>query len=108
MSVCAKELGKRLQEARKAKGLKQSYIAECLDLSDQHISRIENGVKPIYLHKFAEYCDLLGVSVVDILAPAEETEHPAYGTQFDAIVASCTPERVEEILRVCRIMAEME
>ncbi|MBP3426651.1 MAG: helix-turn-helix transcriptional regulator [Clostridia bacterium] len=108
MAISKAELGKRLHDIREKKGRTQAEVAEAADLSITQMSRIENGARTIYLDRLAAISDYLGISIVDILAPAEITEHPAYGTQFDAIVASCTPERVEEILRVCRIMAEME
>jgi len=109
MAFSAELLGKRLKEARQRKGLKQSYVAEKVDLSEQHLSRIENGAKPIYVHKLCMICELLDVSVADMLAQAQEPmgDEDARAA-FAEIARDCSGETVRAMLETCRAIANVE
>lgn len=108
MAVSLAVLGKRLKNAREKKGYKQAYIAEVVNLSPHQISRIENGVRSVYIDILSAWCDLLEISVVDVLAEAEETEYSAYGRIFDEIAKPCDKETVTDMLEACRAMARTE
>lgn len=108
MAVSAMILGKRLQKARKAKHFTQEYIAEVLELTPEHISRIENGKNGIYLHKLAELCDVLDVPIEEILTGAVMPANPAYNRQFGEIAQGCSEETVTAMLEICRRIAEVE
>jgi len=61
-----KQLGKRLTELRKAKGLSQEKVAELIDISITSLSQIETGdhfPKPETLEKIA---DALKINVKDL------------------------------------------
>ena len=109
MTLSASIIGKRLQEARNKKGYKQNYVAEKVDLSDQHLSRIENGSKPIYLHKLVQICDLLDISIIELLSEAESPISQASAVaSFSEIIRDCSPETIADILNTCKTMAEIE
>ena len=109
MALSAATIGKRIQEARQKKGYKQSYVAEKVGFSDPHLSRIENGTKPVYLHKLDMICELLDVSVVEILAGSEEPmSRTAAEVAFAEIIKDCSPETIGDMLNTCKIMAEIE
>lgn len=108
MAVSAVILGKRLQKARKAKKFTQEYIAEVLDLTSEHISRIENGRSNIYLHKLALWCDVLDVPIEEILTGAVMPANPAHNRQFGEIAQGCSEETVTAMLETCRQIAEIE
>ncbi|MBR2942401.1 MAG: helix-turn-helix transcriptional regulator [Clostridia bacterium] len=109
MPLSASIIGKRLQEARNKKGYKQNYVAEKVDLSDQHLSRIENGSKPIYLHKLAQICDLLDISILELLAEAESPiNQTSAAACFKEIIRDCSPETITDMLNTCKTMAEIE
>lgn len=109
MAFSAVMLGKRLREARQKKGYKQSYVAEKVDFSDEHLSRIENGVKPIYVHKLSMICELLDVTMAEVLAAAYE---PVGGDDmfaaFCEISDGCSEETKRAMLDVCRAIAQAE
>ena len=52
-------LGNRIRLRRKELGLSQSKLAESLDISNNHMSAIENGREKPSLDKFINLCDLL-------------------------------------------------
>lgn len=108
MGVSAEILGNRLKKARKEKNLTQEYIAEVVDLSVEHLSRIENGKKNIYLHKLALWCDVLDVPIEEILTGAVAPANPAHNRQFGEIARDCSPETIAAMLDVCRTIAEIE
>jgi len=108
MAVSAALLGKRLQKARVAKKITQEYVAEKVGLSVPHVSRIENGSKPVYLHKLAVWCDVLDVPIEEILTGAVMPANPAYNRQFGEIAQGCSEETVTAMLDVCRRIAEVE
>lgn len=108
MAISATILGKRLQKARIAKKITQEYVAEKVGLSVPHISRIENGTKPVYFHKLAAWCDVLDVPIEEILTGAVMPANPAHNRQFGEIAQGCSEETVTAMLEVCRSIAEVE
>lgn len=108
MAISAAILGKRLQKARLKKGYTQEYIAEKIDLSVPHLSRIERGRKTVYLDKLGLWCDALDIPIEEILTGAALPENPEYNRQFGEIVEGCSQETIAAMLDVCRQMAEIE
>ena len=53
------KLGNRIRLRRKELGLSQSKLAELLDISNNHMSAIENGREKPSMDKFIHICDLL-------------------------------------------------
>ncbi len=52
-------MGKRIRLRRKELGLTQNKLAELLELSNNHLSAIENGREKPSLEKFIILCELL-------------------------------------------------
>lgn len=52
-------MGKRIQLRRKELGFTQNRLAELLEISNNHLSAIENGREKPSLEKFIALCDLL-------------------------------------------------
>ena len=55
----AKEIGKNISAARKAKGLTQSQVANILHMTQQQYSRFENGVFELNYQQLFDICKLL-------------------------------------------------
>ncbi|MBR5561404.1 MAG: helix-turn-helix transcriptional regulator [Clostridia bacterium] len=108
MAISAAILGKRLQKARLKKGYTQEYVAEKIDLSVPHLSRIECGRKSVYLDKLGLWCDALDIPIEEILTGAALPENPEYNRQFGEIAAGCSEQTIASMLDVCRQMAEIE
>lgn len=94
MAVLTVLLGKRLQKARKEKGITQESLAEIVDLTPEHVSRIENGKKDVYLSKLALWCDALDVPIEEMLTGAVMPANPAHNRQFAEIAQGCSEETV--------------
>ena len=108
MAVSMSILGKRLKAARKACGFTQEYVAEQIDFSVPHFSKIECGRKNITVTKLCELCDLLNVPVEQILGGASTPQNAAYNRQFGEIAGACSPEAVETMLDVCEKIARLD
>lgn len=60
-------IGARIKAAREAKGMTQEDFAAALDMSRNHISVIERGVKAPKLETFVAIANVLGVSADALL-----------------------------------------
>ena len=108
MAVSMSILGKRLKAARKACGFTQEYVAEMIDFSVAHLSKIECGRKNITVTKLSEFCDLLNVPVEQIVSGASIPENSAHNRQFGEIASGCSPEAIEVMLDVCEKIAKLD
>ncbi len=62
MNLQYKEMGKRIKLRRKELKIKQSELAEKLNISNNHISSIENGKEKMSLDVFINLCNELQVT----------------------------------------------
>lgn len=60
-------VGKRVRDARVAKGLTQEQLAELAGVSPTYISVVERGIKSPQLDTFVPLCNALGVSADALL-----------------------------------------
>ena len=68
-----------MKEARKKKGLKQSDIAEKMEVKPSTISNWENGISEPDIDSFVQYCQICGVDFAELLTkvygnPAEQMQ----------------------------------
>lgn len=111
-SLDPRALGRRLQEARKARGMTQQQAAEHLGVARTTITAIEKGerrVQPSELTRFAAY---YGRSIGELVRPRERIE--PFAVQLRATLASdvSTEEEIEpyvfEFERLCEDYLELE
>ena len=57
------QLGKNIAKVRKAKHLSQNSLADMLDISREHLAKIETAKRGISIHLLFELCDVLEVPV---------------------------------------------
>jgi transcriptional regulator with XRE-family HTH domain len=75
------DIGFRLKEARKVKGLKQKTMAEKLDFSRAGYSRMETGKVEITTKNLTKIADILDVSM-DWLILGKEVDQTQQGLKF--------------------------
>jgi len=61
------ELGRRIYELRKAKGLTQTELGEALGFSQQHVHGFEKGIRRVPVSLLPKLASVLGVSFEDLL-----------------------------------------
>lgn len=61
------EMGKRIAARRKSLGLTQNKLAEILEISNNHLSSIENGKQNPSFEKFIRLCEVLETTPNDLV-----------------------------------------
>lgn len=99
-----RQIGKRIQEARKMKGLTQEALAERLDISTNHLSALERGVYGVKIDKLVQIINVLGCSADDLFQDVICT-----GTQHQASLLSeqLATLPIEEQRRILDVVATM-
>ncbi len=62
-----KLLGNNIRKYRKSKGYRQLDLALAMDLSEDYICRVENGIKFLSLRKLFQLADILEVKMSDLI-----------------------------------------
>ena len=96
------QIGQRIQEARRQKGIKALDMAVQLDISKNQLSRIECGeclctIK--ILHKVAQYLEVSA----DYLLYGKKVDE--YMHQIGYLLQGRKPEEIEKMIQVMKIMA---
>ena len=68
------KIGKFILECRKAKNLTQSELAEKLGVSDKSVSNWENGRNMPDLSLFKPLCEILDISINDLVSGEKVTK----------------------------------
>lgn len=76
MNIDKKYIAQIIQEARRKSGLKQSELAEKVDLSEKHLSKIERGNNYPSLDTFLKLVDVLGLSLGDFGLTTTDSSYP--------------------------------
>lgn len=97
MAISQVNLGKTLKKIR-SKRFTQEEIAEAVGLSTTQVSKIECGHASIYLDKLDKWCELIGVSVVEVLSGADMARGEG---RFAELTAGRSPEFTEKLLEIC-------
>ena len=99
-----KAVGARIKEARKNRGLKQTELAEKLNISPTHMSNIETGYTTYGVDIFMRITEILQVSA-DVLLRTNVPEVDAvYAKEFGDIAKGCTSTEKEAMLQTLRNM----
>ena len=89
MSVNFKQIGRRVKEIRKSRGLSQADLAERIDMSVPYISHIETARKQASLTVLVLIANALKVTV-DTLLSGNQTNDPAeYRSEFVILIDDC-------------------
>ena len=69
-----KDIGKRVRELRKARGLDQLQAAAIIDVSRSQWSNLENGRRNLNIQQIKKIADYFGVSLATLGVVSEEIE----------------------------------
>lgn len=76
-------LGKRIKQAREARGITREQLAEMLDYAPRHIQAIENEGQHPSFQLLAQLATMFNVSVDDYLFPKQNGEKSEVRRQID-------------------------
>lgn len=99
-------IGARIKATREAKGMTQEDLAASLDLSRNHISVIERGVKPPKLDTFVAIANELEVSADTLLFDVIDHASDSVSSELMANLAQLPKAEQNRILNVIRTLLD--
>ncbi|MBI3330027.1 MAG: ImmA/IrrE family metallo-endopeptidase [Nitrospinae bacterium] len=111
-TIDPKVLGRRLQEARKARGLTQQDVAKELGLARTTVTAIEKGDRSVQPEELLQLARLYGRGVSELVRRREVVEE--FAVQFRAALAEAVDHQAElqqaihEFQRLCEDYLELE
>ena len=99
-------VGRRIKAAREVKHMTQEKLAETIDLSTDHISVIERGVKVPRLDTFVAIANALEVSADDLLIDVVDHAAQHQISELGEELASVPVEQQRRILNAVRAVLE--
>ncbi len=96
-------LGKCIRKCRKEQGLTQAKLAEMIDISSNHISKVENGTTKPSLQVFADIADALNVPMDQLMLRNPNKSAAGSSTYTDKvnqIFDSCTAKQKISVIQI--------
>ena len=103
MKIDYKLLGRRIQELRKAKKVKQMGLAKMTGFSSQYISQVETRRKQVSLQALLQIAEALDVTADTLLVGNQKERKNDYDCDINAIISDCN---LYERKIVCGIASE--
>ena len=100
-----KELGRRIQKARKKKGLTQQELADLSHVSLKHVQGCERGVKNPSFEVLRAFCKVLNLSL-DSLMNLDLPEDEQAANDMRQLYLSCPPAARKVLLNSTRALAD--
>lgn len=97
-------IGERLKKARLAKNLTQEKLAEELDVSVAFLSRAERGNVKINLSRINQICDILDISISDILTGTASNSKDYLTDDFSNLLKNCPPDKIKLIYDIAKVI----
>ncbi len=97
MKTIKEQLGERIKEIRRTKGLSQEKLSEKIGIDAKHLSRIEVGGSGPSLDTLAKLAKVLRVEVKEFFEFAHEAEHPR---ELKEVLNHLMKEATEEKLKI--------
>ncbi len=84
-------IGQRIRAARRAHGLSQEQLAECVNISTTHMSHIETGNTKLSLPVLVDIAAALSVRTDDLLSDDKDYGESRALEEIAAAIQGCTP-----------------
>ena len=106
-----KIMGQRIKESRLKLGLTQEQLAEIVNLSVPHLSKVENGHKGLSLDTAAKLANALAnaldFSIDYLVQESAGNSRRVFHSEMNYIVADCTEEELSKLLKLIRTCKEI-
>lgn len=97
-------IGSRIREERRKRGLTQEKLSEMADISIQHMNRIENGVRKPSMDAVHRIADALGITVELLLGKSDDFKE--FHKEISHLLSDCT-EYEQNVLGELLVFAKM-
>lgn len=116
MYISHKLIGRHLRTARERKGLTQDQVAERLDVSAKHYGHIERGARKASLEMLGQLCEVLDVSLEELLAgallnpasPTDETHRDGQIRRVNEMMKGCSDQMIDVVAEVVESITRLE
>lgn len=105
MTVNYNDIGKRIRQIRRNKGITQEVLAEGVGVGATHISRIENGKTKPSLETIMNIVEYLEITPDKLLCGSVNTAKVTLIKEVADIFEDCT---TEEVVKYTHILSEMK
>ena len=102
-----KSMGQKIKRARERKGYTQDELAERVNLSVQHNSVIERGIKAPRLETFLNIANELDVDADYLLADLLNVSEQLTSNELYDMMAEVSKKEKRRILEVVKVLIEM-
>lgn len=100
LDYCA--IGRRIKVYREQKGITQEVIAEAIDISLSHISRIENGHTKPSLDVLVQIANVLGVSIDALLCDSLVQSQVIFQSELSELLEKCSAKEIKMIVEIAK------
>jgi len=95
-------LGRRIADLRRSKGISQLCLAEMADISKEHLSNLERGNKLPSAKTLAQIASALDVSLDTLIGIDNAQSHIEIDTQLQALLSSYSLAEKDALLAIFR------
>lgn len=107
MDIDYDTIGKRIKDARLKAGHTQESLAEIIDISIPHLSKIENGSKGTTLTTIIKIANTLDISIDSLVHENINNKSNTFYAEADYIIAGCTDEEISKLLKLLQTGREI-
>jgi len=101
-----KQLGKRIKEARKARGLTADKLSELCHIDDTYLRQIEGGTKSPSLPVFTDICNVLHISPAYLLKDSLNWNEYSNLGELARLWEKAAPAQIELVTAIVRAALE--
>ena len=100
-------IGRRIRQNRVRLNITQEQLAEMVNVSVPHISRIENGSSQPSLQVLVDICNILKITIDDLLEDSLATAKIKKVGRFDRLLSECSANEIELIYQVSETILQV-
>lgn len=109
MELDYKEIGRNVRYYRQRRGIRQKELAESINVSDQHISHIENGHTKLSLGTLVAISNALEIDCNSLLgATLTEAKGSVLHQRLTELAAGMDAKKLGLIVEFCNVLAEYD
>lgn len=102
MALDYEQVGRRIAELRKRRGMSQLTLSELVDKSPTYISYIETGLKRMSLDTFVSLANALQCSADLLLVDCIENTLVVSNHEFSSLLSDCNEYEIRVLLEVAK------
>lgn len=104
MHIDYKQIGNRIKQARKGKGMTQEALAEKLSVSVGYVSQLERGVTKISLDTLAEIASILDAELTLFLGGVATEQNTYLQQELCNTFSKLPPDRRRMLLEIAEVL----